>query len=1066
MTISKLAVNNKVTIYILALIIIIAGIFSYVTIPKEAAPSITIPYVFVSTLYFGVSPQDMENLVTQEIEKEVKSINDVKEISSISQESFSSVVIEFNPDVKIEDALQKVRDKVSVAKTNMPTDIEEPVITEVNFSELPMLYVNLSGNVGLAKLKEVGDNLSDKIEGISGVLSAEVTGGLEREVKINVDADRLKYYNLGFTDIINTINSENQNVPGGSVDIGESGYLVRVPGEFEDPENLQDLIVKSDDEQPIYVRDVAEVIYGYKDRTSYSRQNGKEAVTLVIKKASGENIINIANEIKAILEKEQETLPEGITVSYSGDESTNIKRTVHELENGVITGMILVCLLLLAAMGLKNALLVATSIPMSFFISFIILGAFGITMNMIVLFSLILVLGIIVDDAIVVTENIFRLQEKEGYNPHDAAIEGPREVQFPVTIATLTIICSFAPLLAFPGIVGQFMRYLPLTLIVCLISSLFVALVINPVLSAHFINVEKEKKLNEKRRNQKWRLITRFHHWFDELFHKIVDRYEKVIRKTLQWRKTTIAGTIGLLFLMIFAYALSNTGFEFFPSTEPDQAYIYVITPVGTTIQKTNEVTSIIEEKLNKYKNIEYYITTVGQEIGTGFTSGGDQSNKTTITINFIDNELREQKASETFEEIRKDITGITTAEVRMAKQEGGPPTGPPINIEVSGDDFSKLGELSETIKREIKDIPGIKDLKDNFDQARPEIKVNIDREKAALYGLSTSTIAFTVRTAINGTIASKYRVADEEYDMTVRLDSSQRNDLSTIQNLYIKNKDGVDIPLTSVASVDFAGGIGAINRKDLNRVVTISANAEGRSENEVLVDVQNKLKDFQMPPGYTLRFTGQQEDQQESSAFLGQAFFISILLVFFFIVIEFNSVTTPLIIMFTIILSLIGVFFGLVVTQTPFSLVMTGIGVISLAGIVVRNAIVMLDFQKELVKRGMTRDEALVQSGKIRLRPIFLTAAATIMGLIPLTTGVDIDWQTLSLVTDSPNTAFWQPMGIAIIFGLSISTFLTLIVIPSMYSWVEDQKLKFKRKKSSESVLGTAEEPIKPVTT
>jgi CzcA family heavy metal efflux pump len=1047
MTISKLAVNNRVTVYIMTLIIVIAGAMAYVGVPKEASPSITIPYVFVSTLYFGVSPQDMENLVTQEIEKEVKSISDVKEITSISQESFSSVIVEFNPDIKIEDAMQKVRDKVSIAKSKMPADIEEPMINEINLSEQPMLYVNLSGNIGLARLKEVGDNLSDKIEGIPGVLSADVTGGLDREVKINIDADKLKYYNIGFNDVINTIGAENQSIPGGGVDVGESNYLVRVPGEFDDPEKVKDLVVKSVQEKPIYVRDVAEVIYGFKERTSYSRQNGREAVTLVIKKASGENIINIAAEIKALMEKEKPNMPQGIIVNYSGDESKHIKSTVHELENGVITGMILVCIILLAAMGLKNAMLVATSIPLSFLISFIVLAVLGITMNMIVLFSLILVLGIIVDDAIVVVENIYRLQEHENYNPHDAAIEGPREVQFPVTVATLTIISSFAPLLFFPGIVGEFMRYMPITLIICLFSSLFVAMVINPVLAAHFINVKKEKMLQEKRKNQKWRIITRFHHWFDRLFHKIILRYEKVLRATLKRRKTTIGLTVILLFFMFFIYGAFNTGVEFFPETEPDQASIYITLPVGTNIAKTNEITALVESKLNKYdKDIEYYVTTVGQEIGAGFGGGADQSNKTTISLNFFDREIRERSTNLVVEEIRKDITGISTADIRLEKQAGGPPTGPPINIEIQGDDFGKLGEISDAIKREIKDIPGIKDLKDNFDEARPEIKIQVDREKAALFGLTTSTIAFTVRTAINGTAASKYRVADEEYDMTVRLDSAQRNNISNIENLYIKNNAGVNIPLTSVAKVDFSGGIGAINRKDLNRVVTVSANAEGRLGNEVLLDVQNKLKEFKLPQGYLLKYTGEQEDQQESQSFLGVAFLTALLLVFFFIVIEFNSVTSPLIIMFTILLSLIGVFLGLLLTQTPFSIVMTGIGVISLAGIVVRNAIVMLDFQKELEKRGLSRDEALIEAGKIRLRPIFLTAAATIAGLIPLTTGYDFDWQALKLVTGSPNTAFWRPMGIAIIFGLSVSTFLTLIVIPSMFSWVEDQKLKIKR--------------------
>ncbi|MBK8380825.1 MAG: efflux RND transporter permease subunit [Ignavibacteria bacterium] len=1046
MNVSKLAVNNKVTVYIMTVIIIIVGLVSYISIPKESAPSITIPNIFVSTAYFGVSPQDIESLVSQEIEKEVKGIKDVKKVTSISQESFSFVNIEFNPDVKIDEALQKVRDKVSIAKTKMPKDIEEPNVMEINLAEQPMLYVNLSGNLGLAALKDIADKLSDDIEGISGILAADVKGGLEREVKINVDANRLKYYNLTFTDITGKIGMENLSIPGGSVDVGTQNYLVRVPGEYQDPELIRDIVIKAESGKPIYLRDVAQVIYGYKQRSTMSRENGQEAVAIVIKKRSGENIIRIADDIKALVEKKKSSLPEGLKISFTGDQSKSIKNTVHELENGIITGFLLVCLILLASMGLKNAFLVATSIPFSFFISFIILSAFGVTLNIVVLFGLILVLGIIVDDAIVVTENIYRLQESEGYNPHDAAIEGPREVQIPVTIATFTIISSFAPLLFFPGIVGQFMRYLPITLIVCLFSSLFVAMIINPVLSAHFINFKKDRERLHKK--TKWyNIITKFHLWFDELFAAIVKSYEKALRFALRHRKFTIGGTVFMLFLVFFVYGKFNNGIEFFPQVEPQQAYIHVNMPVGTNLDKSNEVTKIVEQKLPPFKDIEYHLTNVGAEIGEGF--GSDVSTKSTITLSFFDKEDREQSSFKTIEEIRDAINNITTADVRIQKQSGGPPTGPPVNIEISGDDFVKLGQLSDEVKKAIKDIPGIKDLKDDFDEARPEIKISIDREKASLYGLSTATIASTVRTAINGTAASKFRVADNEYDITVRLDSSQRESISAISDIYLPGKDGAKVPLTSVAKIDFSGGIGAINRKDLKRVVTVSANAEGRLGNDVLIDVKEKLKDLKFPTGYGIVYTGEQESQEESQTFLAKAFLISLLLVFFFLVIEFNSITSPVIIMFTVLLSLIGVLLGLLITQTPFGIIMTGIGVIALGGIVVRNAIILLDFQKELESRGLSREESVIQSGMIRLRPVFLTAAATILGLVPLTTGVDFDWRTLSWVIGGQNTAFWRPMGVAIIFGLSVATFLTLVVVPTIFVSVNNILDRFKKKET-----------------
>jgi len=1052
----KLLLENKVVIYIFTLIIVLAGISSYVTMPKESSPSITIPYVFISTVYVGVSPSDIEKLVTMEIEKQLKGISDIKQITSVSRESFSSVTVEFNPDIKIDEALQKVRDKVSIAKTNMPNDIEEPVITEINLSEQPILYVNISGNYGIANLKKTADDLSDKFEGVQGVLSAEVVGGLEREVKINVNSERLNYYKLGLNDITNTISSENLNIPGGSVDIGDLNYLLRVPGEVEDPSIFGNLVVKTDlNGNPIFIRDVAQVIYGFKERETFSRENGTEAVTVVIKKQSGQNIINVADEVKKIVETEKKVLPAGVTVSLTGDESKQIKNTVHELENGVITGVVLVVGILFLFLGVRIASLTATSIPLSFLISFVILDAMGITLNMVVLFSLILVLGIIVDDAVVVMENIFRLQEKEDYSPHDAAMEGPREVAFPVIIATMTIIASFFPMLFFPGIVGEFMKFLPITLIVCLFSSLFVAMVISPVQAAVFVHVKKQK---EKDAKKKFRPIGRFIEHFDEkFFGAVLKSYEKALRYSLRHRFLVIAGTVGLLILSFIVYGAFNNGVEFFPETEPSQANINIVLPSGTNIDKTNEITKIVEERIKHFDDIEYYVSNVGTS-NDQTDIGGSVSNKSTITVNFYDKLDRKRSSFIAMDEIRKAIVGIPGADITISKQSGGPPTGPPVNVEISGDDFVKLGALSNQIKDIVSQVPGVADLKSDFNESRPEIKIIIDREKAAFNKLSTAGISSTIRTAVNGTEASKFRVGEDEYDITVRLDKMQRDNVSSIENLYITNKDGVNIPLTSVAAISFSGGLEKIIRKDQKRVITISANAEGRLGNDVLMDVQAKLKDFQMPEGYTISYTGESEDQAEAGAFLMKAFMVSLLLIFMFMVMEFNSIRTPMIIMFSVMLSLIGVFFGLLVTQTPFGIMMTGIGVISLGGIVVRNAIVLLDFQKELVKRGLGRDEALIQAGIIRLRPVFLTAACTIAGLVPLTTGVDFDWRTLSWVIGGENTAFWRPMGVAVIFGLSAATFLTLVVIPAIYSWVDDFMKKFSRKKNdheTKPVLG-----------
>ena len=1051
----KLIVENKVTVYILVIIIVLMGTLSYLSLPRESSPSIKIPYVFIATVYPGVTPQDMENLVTQQIEKEIKGISGVKTITSVSRESFSSISVEFTTDVVIDDALQKVRDKVSIAKTKMPTDIKEPVITEINFSELPMLYINITGNIGLANLKETGKRISDKIVEIPGVLTADVVGGADREVKIEADANKLKYYNISFDDLIKTVSTENLNIPGGAVDVGKSSFLVRVPGEYKDPEKMRDLVVKGNTTYPVYVRDVANVVYGFKDRQSYARVNGKESVTIILKKRSDSNIIDIADKTKEILKNNKGLIPDGVEYTLTGDESKHIKNTVHELENGIITGILLVCLILFFFMGIKNAMLVATSIPLSFMIAFIVLQAMGITLNMLVLFTLILVLGIIVDDAIVVIENIYRLQETQGYTPHDASIEGPKEVVFPVVIATLTIIAAFFPLLFFPGIVGDFMKYLPITLIICLFSSLFVAMVISPVQAAVFIHYKKDK---ERSQRKKFRPIGKFLEHFDEqLFGRALRIYEKVVRKTLHYRKTTIGSIIFLLIFVFFIYGIFNNGVEFFPDVEPSFANINISTPVGTNIETTNKLTKEIETRIPIETDLENIVSNVGSSNNPLDFSGEGIPNKSTVTVNFHDKLDRKESSFSYIEKIRKAISLVPGGEIEVAKQQSGPPVGPPVNIELSGNDFAKLGQLSLQIKKEIKDIPGLTDLKDNFDETKPEIRINVDREKAAQYALSTVVIGMYIRTAINGTTASKFRVGEDEYDVTVRLEKGQRNEIETLNNLFITNNNGVKVPLTSVAKIEFTGSVGSINRKDLKRVVTVSANASGRLGNEVLKDVIDKLDNFKMPEGYTLKYTGEQEDQKQSSQFLLKALVIAILIIFFLMVIEFNSVRVPVLIMISVLLSLIGVLLGLMLTSTPFGIIMTGIGVIALAGIVVRNAIVMLDFQKELVKRGYERDEALIQAGLIRMRPIFLTAAATILGIVPLASGVDFDWRSFSWLIGGENSAFWRPMGVAIIFGLLVSTFLTLVIMPTLYSFTDDLFLRIKGKKKVTAVTETA---------
>ncbi|MFA6234554.1 MAG: efflux RND transporter permease subunit [Bacteroidota bacterium] len=569
----NLAVDNRVAVYILVIIIVLFGADSYLGLPREAAPDITIPYIIVSVPYPGVSPADMEGLITQQLEQEFKTLKDVKQITSSSKEGISTIFVEFETGIDIDEALRRVRDKTNTARGNLPTDILEPIISEINFSEFPILYVNIGGNVGLPRLKAIGKQLQDEIEGITGVLSADITGALEPEVQINCDVNRLKGYEISFGDVLGAVQGEHVNIPGGSLDNGTTDYTVRVPGEYKDPKPIEDIIVKMRNGQPIYVRDVADVQFSFEDRPSYARLNDEQVVTLPVKKRAGENLVRIASEVKELIKQYEKKLPKGVTVQVTNDQSIMIKDRVYELENSIMTGMFLVVLVLFMFFGVKNALLISTSIPLSMLMGFIILSIMGITLNFVVLFALVLVLGIVVDDAIVVIENIYRHQQEYGENLVTAAKKATSEVAVPVTTATLTTIAAFLPLLFWPGVVGDFMSFLPITLIATMLSSLFVAFVISPVQGSVFINYRKEiaqAKANLEHPSfwKKYNPFTIIYHWVDgTFFPKAQNNYVQVLGWTLKHKKKTIFGTIGLLFFVLILFGIFNTGVEFFPNT-------------------------------------------------------------------------------------------------------------------------------------------------------------------------------------------------------------------------------------------------------------------------------------------------------------------------------------------------------------------------------------------------------------------------------------------------------------------------------------------------------------------
>ncbi len=1103
--ITSFAIEHRTSSVVLLLLITITGLTSYQVIPKESFPEIEIPVIAVNTIYPGVSPADIETLVTRPIEEELSTISDIKELSSTSVEGYSNVVAEFETTVNIEEALQQMREKVDLAKPELPEDAEEPGIVEFSFSEVPIMQVNLAGDFGLVYLKEIAEDLKDELESVPEILRVDIRGGLEREVKVDVHLSRLQFYNLALQDVIDVIAAENVNIPGGSIDVGDQRFLVRVDGEFDDPELIGDLVITADDAGPIYIRDLADVEFGFAERESYARLDGSPVVTLDIVKRSGENIIETSDRVRAVIEEMRPLFPAAMTVKVTGDMSRDIFSMVSSLENNIISGLILIVSVLLFFLGLRTSLFVAISIPSSMFLSFGVLRLLGVSMNMVVLFSLILALGMLVDNAIVVVENIYRYVER-GWDRRLAAKKATGEVAGPVIAATLTTLAAFAPLLFWPGISGEFMSYLPTTLIVTLSSSLFVALVIIPTLCSMFILREGEEPPPLTRAARLtligvsagvilafglanpltavlllatagilWalyrfvikRAATLFQHWWLE---RAIHFYETQLLKALNHPVLVLGGCAAMLIVTVVLFGRFNAGVEYFPEAiPPRQIMVDVDAPTGTRADFTDRLVRRIEAKLPDYEGVaidgESVVATVGSGGGGGNPMGGGPGGPDAglVTISMVEFQDQQVDAFATLAALQQSIASdLAGAEISVDKSEEGPATGPPVNVELSGSDPDLLGELSDEVIAILQADPvyaKLVRLNSNLDDARPELGVRVDREKAALYGLSTLRVGQAIRGAIQGIEAAKYRTGNDEYDIIVRLAEEDRDELSTLAELTVLS-EGDPIPLLSVASWEVGEGAGSIQRLDMDRSVTVSSEVRaGYNSNAVLGEVQLALAGFaeSLPPGYQIRYTGENEEQAEAQAFLMTAFAMALFLIGFILISQFNSLVKPFIILTSVLMSTVGVLLGLMVFRMPFGIIMTGVGIISLAGIVVNNAIVLIDYIDILRARdGVGRRDALVLGGMTRFRPVVLTAVTTALGLVPLAIGLNFDFFGLygSLTPDlywgGDQAAWWGPMAIAVIAGIIFATFLTLIVVPVMYQVVDDIGRFFRRHYSS----------------
>ncbi len=1094
------ALKNKTTVYIFTALLVFFGIFSYQQMPREAMPEIVVPYIFIQTLYPGNSPVDIENLCTRPIEKELKGLKGVKTVSSASFQDVSTIVVEFNTNVTIKQALQDTKDRVDKAKSELPNDLpSDPYVTDYDLSEFPIMNVNISGDFSMRELKTYAELMEEEFESYREISEASIRGVEEREIQIDVDPYKLDAVGLAFEDVAFAIQAENITMGAGQFTADQIRRTIRTEANYTNMRQIENTIIKVNNSKPVYIRDIATVTDGYKERSSIARLDDKPVVTLSITKKSGENILSASENVLNGIEKLRNDgrLPKNLDVIVTDDMTTYIEDTIANLENSIILGMILVTFVLFLFLGFRNALFAGLAIPLSMFLSFVILQQSGITLNSMVLYALILALGMLVDNAIVVVENVYRLYS-HGYSLMTATKRGVSEIAFPIISSTLTTLAAFFPLLAWQGIVGEFMAILPRTLIVVLASSLFVALILNPPFIANYMKIEDiSQKANKKKIFKNAGIITLFAipfyllkiyllgnllatvaiimllnlfalrplaRWFQTKFLVWLENiYTRQLRHALtgRWPYVYLAGTVFLLIFSIAFYFGSNPKTVFFPDTDPTTVYVTMELPLGTSIERTDEVSRQVEDIIKKtIEPVKHIVKSVTTNVGVGQGSMFENDvspNKSLTSVSFVEYKEREGiNTSKVMQEISGNLDGFIGAKIFVDKDDQGPPTGNPINIDISGDEYDQLIKITDEFVKliEADNIPGIDELKLNININQPEMLIEVDREKARLNELSTQQVALAFRNSLYGYEASKFKDGEDEYDIYVRLGEQYRNDVSTLMNQKIQINEN-SIPISSVASFKYATTYDKISRIDFKREITISSGVvEGYNANEINARIAQLLEDYDMPNGYSYEFSGEQEEQAESMEFLIYALLIAIALIMIIMVTQFNSFIRPAIIIATVLFSTIGVFLGLGIFNMEFVVIMTGIGIISLAGIVVNNGIVLIDYidlvrQRKRDELGLPDDaflpkdvqrEALVEAGRTRLRPVMLTAITTVLGLLPLAIGLNFDFFTLYTHFDpqfsvgGESVAFWGPMSWTVVFGLTFATVLTLIVSPVMY--------------------------------
>ncbi len=1135
---SSWAINNKTTIYMMMVIILFSGISAYFSMPRESFPEIKETKIYISSIFPGNTAEDIEKLITTPLEDKLKTVSNVVEITSTSQEDVSMIIVEFDEDIEVEFAKQKVKDEIETETSgeDWPTfngAKVEPNVFDLSMSEeMPILNINISGDYPVEKLKEYGEYLEDEIENLLEIKQVDIRGAQEREVEVAVDIYKMMAAKVSFDDVIGAINNGNVTMSAGNFIASGQRRTIRVIGEIAAPSDLENFVVKSDNNNPIYLKNIASVYFKEKERTTYAREFGDRVVMLDVKKRAGKNMVTAAEKINVIVEKaKDEVFPSNLKITISNDQSSKTIGQVDDLVNNILFGIILVVSVLMFFLGFKNALFVGFAIPMSMFMSLMILNYLGYTMNTMILFGLIMGLGMLVDNGIVVVENVYRLMDEEGMSRVEAAKKGISEIAFPIIISTATTIAAFIPLGMWPGVMGEFMIYFPITLSVVLGSSLFVAIFFNSVMVSQFMKTEDSNMpLNKIIRTSSimagigflilffggaYRglgsvmIFTAIMLWGYRFgLRKIANRfqkytipkwersYEKTLRGALKgWRPFLITGGTFLLLLIAFigfgaSVASQRTKVEFFPDNTPNQIIVYIEYPQGTDIEKTNAITKKIEEQVYGILNspeytddgynflVESVVSQVGEGAGNPQTDGGstaEMPHRGKITASMREYKYRRGADSELLrQKVQEALVGIYPGVlISVEKDANGPPAGAPINIEIEGSDYAELILVAEQMREFInsKNIAGIDELKIDVNKSKPTMQVEIDRQKAGELGVSSGQVGQILRNSIFGSKAGIYKEDGDDYDIYVRFNKENRYSTNALFDQKIIFRDPAsgkikEVPVSVIASQKNSSGFSAIKHKDTKRVVTVySALAPGYTDAGVIVsNIQSEMKYFtDLKSDIKIDYTGQIEEQNKQMAFLMGAFFTGLGLIFLILIFQFNSVSKPAIIMIAIFLSLIGVFGGIVITGSAFVIMMTMMGIISLAGIVVNNGVVLLDYTQLLIDRKMVSlgmddkdllsvdsiKETIIEGGRARLRPVILTAITTILGLIPLAIGFNINFFTLfsdfepNIYFGGDNVIFWGPLAWTVIYGLIIATFLTLIVVPVLFFIVHRMKLK-----------------------